>query len=656
MALFEFEKPTLSDCTNREWIVTNGKGGFAATTLCGMHTRKYHGLLVASLNPPVDRKMLVSKVEETLWVEGQSFELGTNQYPGTVHPKGYEKIVAFDRMPLPCITFAAGPAVLTKTIAMVQQEQATLVAYQNTGEVPIRLLLRPLLVYKDLHAVFKREDQFNFYQEQHPEGHFSVYPYYGCTPWYYKADAGQFQSDQVWFENIEFREEYARSETYQEDAYSPGYFEVTLPPRAKIHLLFSLNKHLFQKDPAQLLHEEARKVQEIGKPNIRNPFLRDLIVAGRQFVVDRHSTHHKTIIAGYPWFSDWGRDTMIASLGLCIAQGDQRLAQSLVRTFLANMDQGLLPNRFPDHAHDKPAYNAADASLWLFVLLYEYDQTFRDDAFVREVFDALSEILFWYIKGTHFNIHLTKEGLLYAGFRNTQVTWMDAQVGDFVVTPRNGCPVEINVLWYNALEIYAYLGERIGRVGFQYRYLTELLRENFKTYFWNKKKNYLNDLVTPGSIPDDRLRPNQVYCLSLPFALLNPADEKKVLKAIEKNLFTPFGLRTLAPDDPGFKPFYEGDLWNRDNAYHQGTVWPFLLADYYLAYYRIHEFSPQARQYIRENLKVLEKHFYQDGCIHGISEIFDGDTPSVGKGCFHQAWSVAALIRVLIETGIFEED
>lgn len=394
------------------------------------------------------------------------------------------------------------------------------------------------------------------------------------------------------------------------------------------------------------------KIQEINRLHalafdVKDDFLGDLLVSGDQFLVHRKSTDSSTLIAGYHWFTDWGRDTMIAMRGLTIATGKQAESKSIIQTFLKYLDQGMLPNRFPDQG-EAPEYNTFDATLWLFVVLYEYYEKFKDAAFIAEVMPTLKEILEFHIQGTRYNIHTTPEGLLFGGEGLAQLTWMDAKVGDYVVTPRQGCPVEINALWYNALQIYTTFAKLLHQSTDQYAALATQVKAAFQTFFINDK-GYLNDVVIPNEYEDDSIRPNQLYAISLPFDLLDAEQSKNVLQFIEESLYTPYGLRSLNIFSQSFKGIYNGNQWQRDTAYHQGTVWAFLWGEYALAYLKVHDYSSSACQEIREKMKALKRHFYESDCLHGISEIFDGLNPQAGKGCIQQAWSVGMLIKVLIE-------
>ena len=513
------------------------------------------------------------------------------------------------------------------------------------------LRLNPLLVHRDYHSLFHQQPQFDFYAVR--TGHsLKIHAHYGAAPVYMTFSAGVFIQNQTWFNRFTYRHEQQRGLDYQEDACSIGFVEHLLDPDETLYLTFSTEVPEPDANPGAVLTTETARVlalrqsQQPAEP--ADSFLADLIVSANQFVVQRKSTGGETIIAGYHWFTDWGRDTMIALRGLCISLGQQQTAQQILGTFFTYLDDGMLPNRFPDNSHDPIEYNTIDATLWLFVALYEYQQRFEDLPFIEAHFDDLLTILDAHRDGTRYGIHVTDEGLLYGGKGTAQLTWMDARVGDYVVTPRHGCPVEINALWYNALQITIYFAKLLGRKPDLYALLLRRFTDSFRNHFWNDR-GYLNDVVKPGGLPDPSIRPNQIYALSLPFPLLKLEEQKLVLATVTEHLYTPYGLRTLAPTDPHFAAVYGGDQWLRDTAYHQGTVWPFLLGEYWPAYLRLNRFSATARRKMHTELTTLKTHFYEHDCLFGISEIFDGLHPGDGRGTANQAWSVGALVKLLTD-------
>lgn len=644
--------PDVEEVKGKEWLVANGLGGYASSTISGLNTRRYHGILVASFNPPTVRKVLVSKVEETLFGDFGEIAVSTNQYPGTFYPQGYKALKKFERDPLPQSVFQVEGLELTKTVFMVYGSNTTLVEYRNTSDQTFNLRLNPLYVDRDYHGLFREDPYYDYFMTEEDD-YYKINAHYGSPPLYFKFSKGSFIENRNWNKNVEYSVEAQRGLDFTEDAYSIGFVECKLLPNEAVYLAFSLDPSILKQPLKQLKQQELKRLKKLV-PKIENKFHQDLVIAADQFVVKRKSTDSYTILAGYPWFTDWGRDTMISLRGLCIDLGRKKEAKSIINTFLKYLDQGILPNRFPDYDGEPPEYNTVDATLWLFVAIYEYDIKFNDLSFVRSVLAQLKEVLQYHINGTRYNIKVNEEGLLSAGQPGVQLTWMDAKVGDYVVTPREGFAVEINALWYNALKVFEFLSNRIDQpINPEYKKLATKLRRNFRKYFWNKK-GYLNDVIDFNKVVDTAIRPNQIYAVSLPFTLLNAKEQKSIVENVRKHLLTGYGLRSLSKMHHDFRATYGGNPWSRDTAYHQGTVWTFLIAEYFLAYLKINRYSQKAKNEVEQQLSALEEHFYQDACIHGVSEVFDGGDPKHGKGCINQAWSVAALIRIIIKTGLLK--
>jgi len=647
--MLTFNSDNSKETLTKEWLVTNGIGGYASGTISGANTRRYHGLLVASLNPPIQRQVLVTKIEETVVSsDGSKDSLSSNYFPGVIHPEGYLHIVSFDRNPLPATLFSVKGHLIKKTIFMVHGSNTTIVEYENTGKKVSKLSLNPFYVYRDYHSLYHEDTEFCHYFGLGGNT-LEVYTCALAEPLYVKHSGGKFQEEFNWFKNYQYPEEQLRGQDYTEDAFSLGYIEFKLKPGEKFYLTFSTDKEMINKVPEKLKALEINRLKSLIPKGTKDTFLKDLILSGNQFIVERKSTGSKSIIAGYHWFTDWGRDTMIAMQGLTIALGDQETSKSILSTFLKSIDQGMLPNRFADNKKEQPEYNTIDATLWLFVSLYKYYREFGDSEFIKENIHHLEEILQAHINGTRYNIHVTEQGFLYGGDGIAQLTWMDARVGDYVVTPRHGCPVEIQALWYNALQIYMFFGKEFPEEDFKLlsesETLSEKLTSHFLPYFLNSN-GYLNDVIGLNFRGDASIRPNQIYALSLPFQMIDKNTGKGILKVVESHLFTPYGLRTLSPDSPDFRPVYRGNQLERDSAYHQGTVWAFLLADYFQACVYVYGNTKEVSDKIKISLNALRKHFYESDCINGVSEIFDGLKPEEGKGAVQQAWSVSALIQL----------
>jgi len=644
-----FKSPSFEETTSKEFLVTNGLGGYASSSICGANTRRYHGLLVASLNPPTDRVVLVSKVEETIEdAGGKIFQLSSNQYPASIYPQGFQYLSHFERKPLPKSTFIASENILEKTVFMAHGSNTTIAEYANTGNSVFTLYLNPLFVSRDYHQLFHENPRYDFYFRQITPSDLVIYPHYGAQPLYFSFTKGNFKESRSWYKNFQYEIDRQRGQDFSEDACSIGSVRVHLEPGEKVYLTFTLDQALTMDDPERLKQAELARLTSLVPKNINSEFLRDLLIAGDQFLVHRKSTDSATIIAGYHWFTDWGRDTMIALRGLCISAGRFDEAKSILKTFFRHLDKGMLPNRFPDNPRDIVEYNTIDAALWLFVVMFEYYQKTFDLNFIREHFTKLEDIIRAHIEGTRYNIKVTPEGLLAGGSGTDQLTWMDARVDGYVVTPRHGCPVEINALWYNALMIHGYFAKLLRTKNESHAGLADRARNSFRKYFMNSE-GYLHDVVVPGKYEDHSARPNQIYAVSLPFPLLTLPEERAVLAKVAAELFTPFGLRSLSPTHPDFRPMYDGNAWQRDTSYHQGTVWPFLIGEFFIAQLKVSGNTLRARREVAAMLTALQRHFYDDNCLHGISEIFDGATPATGKGATQQAWSVSMLIKVMMD-------
>lgn len=643
-----FEKKNYVNISEKEWLVTNGIGGYASSSICFTNTRQYHGLLVAALNPPVGRKVFISKIEDFVHTKaGEKIALTTIQHPGALAPNGFENLDKFTRTDYPKATFKKDEIEIEKSVLMVPNKNTTLVTYQNNSAEDVVLELNPLFVDRDFHSTFRKNDETDYSFKQKKDI-LSVKSGKNQTKVFLNIGKADFIEDRYWYKGIEYIEELRRDQNPIEDAYHLGYIQVKLKAGDTYHLAMGLEKEVVELSSKKLKVSYFNHQDSIVSDKVKNPFYRDLLKSGEQFIVNRKSTDSYSILAGYHWFSDWGRDTMIAMRGLCVAMKRQDVSKSILNTFLAYLDQGMLPNRFPDQG-EEPEYNTVDATLWLFVVLYEYHKKFKDDDFIKEIFPKLTDIIEHHIKGTRYNIHLTEEGFIWAGDHTTQLTWMDARIGDHTVTPRNGCPVEINALWYNALCVYEKFSKKILDEKSPYKSLSDKIENNFIDAFWNDK-GYLNDVVQPNQYTDESIRPNQVYAVSLPYSLLTQGQSELVLDTIKEHLLTPLGLRTLSPIDKKFRPTYAGNQWDRDTAYHQGTTWPFPMGDYFLALFKIKPHDPNTEKDFLETMSQLELHFYNDNGLHGISEVFDGLNPEAGKGCIHQAWSVSTFVHVLAKT------
>ena len=647
-----FNNVDFNHLLNLEWLETNGIGGYASSSVIGANTRKYHGLLVAPKNPPADKKILVEKVEERILFNNNYSDLSVNEYAGAIHPQGHKFLKDFNRLPIATWIYSGKGWNLQKKLFMIPNSNTTVLVYENTSNKSFKMEVHPLLAFKELHHTFSKNN-FDFYYKKN-EKHLKVYAYPDCIPFFVDWSKGEFIEDRAWYENFKLRKEDYRGQPCIEDYYRIGYITTELKKGQKLKIVFTTEDQFLNKRLSELESKKLNHIEKLQNKEIKNAFYNDLLVSGNQFLIDRKSTNSKSIIAGYHWFTDWGRDTMIAMRGLTIATGNQNASKSILSTFIGYIKDGMLPNRFPNYSDQEVEYNTIDATLWLFISLYEYHKKFKDTKFVKDNLQILENILLAHINGTKFNIHVTPEGFLWGGKEGWQLTWMDAKVDGHVVTPRIGCPVEINALWYNALCIYVeFCGSSKHILKEEIIQVKKHFESNFNNHFLNDS-GYLNDVVIPLQEPDSSFRPNQIYAVSLPFAILKKDQEKVILKQIEEKLITGYGLRTLSKDHPDFKGNYGGNQWDRDVAYHQGIVWPYLLMEYWQAFFKIHGTNKNIRKKVIKALQPLKEHFYNNNCIMGISEIFDGESPNEGRGCIQQAWSVAAILKLYTEFKLYE--
>ena len=635
----------------REWIEANGLGGWASSSLIGLNTRRYHGLLVAATKPPVGRVVLLSKLDETLYTRQGRFDLGCNQYTGSVYPQGYVHLTRFEKTLFPEFTYEAGGVVLKKTVVAVSGENTTLLIYEVVrAEEAFTMELLPLVASRDYHSLAHANPNLNGYVH-FEEGTFHQKPYSISPDLFIRVPGSTFEHRGQWHHNFQYRAEMQRGLDFQEDLFCPGTFHLTLREGDRLGIIVSTLPP-FGRDALELeRHERTRREHLLQNVPSPNDLIRTLALAADQFVVKRDEQLN-SIIAGYHWFSDWGRDTMISLPGLCLVTGRFEEARRILLAFARHASQGMLPNRFSDWG-EEPQYNNVDATLWFFVAVHQYHEYTQDHDFVREeLMPVLKDILDWYGRRTRYNIHVAKDGLLYAGIPGEQVTWMDAKVDGWVVTPRQGKPVEVNALWYNALVIYARLlrlpGDEVRSLYYTAR--DDKVLEVFNSTFWNEDKQCLYDYIG-DNFRNDAIRPNQLFALSLPFALVSGERAKKILRVCEEKLLTPVGLRSLSADHVEYKAHYGGNRWSRDGAYHQGTVWSWLLGPYVDAVLRLK--GAAGRKEVSNLLQNFGFHFREAG-IGTVSEIFDAEAPHTPRGCIAQSWSVAELLRVILQHRLYE--
>jgi predicted glycogen debranching enzyme len=618
-----------------EWIITNGLGGYASSTIISLNTRRYHGLLIASLKPPLRRFLLLSKLEEEIEIENKIYKLGCNRYsPGVIHPEGYKFLYSFHLNYFPTFTYRLENILIEKTIFMKYLENTTVVIYNILTNIPFKMRIFPLINCRDHHSETKENPYFNFSQEL-IDGQLKIQAYQDAPILYLKNTSGNYVKTGYWYKNFEYEREKERGLPFQEDNYNPGYFEIEINTNTKLGI-FASTEFIENISFLNLKNKEEERLKKIESLcETDENFIKTLFLTSSSFIVKREPL---SIIAGYHWFSDWGRDAMISLPGICLVTKRFNEAKQILKNFSSFCKNGLIPNCFLEDG--TPIYNSVDASLWFFYSVYKYYKYTNDTEFIKEILPILKEIINFYQKGTDFNIYMDRDGLIYSGEPSLQLTWMDAKVGDLVITSRDGKAVEIQALWYNALKIMEEFGEDTSK-------LTRKLKVNFIRNFWNKEKEYCYDVIKKD-IKDDSLRPNQIFTISLPFSLITGEKAKKIVGVIWKNLYTPYGLRSLSPDSPNFKGKYEGNVFERDSAYHQGTVWVWLLGHFITAYLKVNNYSKIAKLIAKNFLKPFRTHISEAG-LGTISEIFDGNPPHLPKGCISQSWSVAEILRAYFE-------
>src|SRR4030042_3890484 len=636
MSYLKFDKTQLINLEyslSKEILRSNRAGSYASTTLVGCNTRKYHGLLVCPMEHlDGDRHVLLSTLDETVVEHGSEFNLGIHKYSGdNYHPKGHKYIMDFEADPVPKIVIRIGNVIMTKETLLVEKEQQIFIKYtfiEADGQTSLRF--RPFLAFRNMHQLSKSNLHANTKTWNVPNGIKSRL--YDGYPYLYLQFSKQpeFIPSPDWYYNIEYMEEMKRGYDYKEDLFTPGYFE--MPVMKGEVIIFSASTSLAN-NPDSL----KRKFNaELGKRIPRNNFKNCLINSAQQFIVRKDKKTE--IIAGFPWFGPWGRDTFISLPGLTLSIGDDKTCKNVLDTMSGKLKDGLFPNMGSDEA---PAFNSVDAPLWYFWAIQQYSRVVRSYSAIWENYGKfMKAILNAYRSGTSFNIKMLENGLIYAGEAGKALTWMDAVVNGKPVTPRIGCPVEINALWDNALMFSLELAKRTKDEAFvkDWEGLPKMISESFIKGFWDSSKGYLADCISDAK-NDWSIRPNQIIAASMEYSPVDDEIKLAVLKIVEKCLLTPRGLRTLSPTDEKYIGIYQGNQKSRDSAYHQGTVWPWLLEHYCEAYLNIHKTS--GVPCIQRIVDGFEPTMFEHG-IGTISEIYDGDPPHHPKGAISQAWRVAA--------------
>ena len=661
--------------TQREWLITNGTGSYGCGTLSGILTRCYHGLLIAALKPPLGRTLLLTKLDETVQYQGTHYPLSCDRWAGgTTTGHGYRNLESFHlEGTIPTWSYACADALLEKRIWMQPGENTTYIRYTlRRASGPLSLSIKAIVNYRDHHSTTQsvNEGKIGQFQTQsHPRG-LKVQAFDQATPFYLLTSRGQLMPANKWYQHYFLTTEKYRGLSHLDDNCHAATLRTTLSAGESVTVVASTQPtpNLDAEDALSIRQQYENSLLQAFSPSLQNllpnggqikgvaeqegsvpahptsPWIGQLVLAADQFIVDRttpETPNGKTVIAGYPWFGDWGRDTMIALPGLTLATGRPEIARPILRTFARYLNQGMLPNSFPE-ANDTPGYNTVDAILWYFEAIRLYVEATQDFELLEELFPALKEVIDWHVRGTRYNIQVDpSDGLLYAGEPGEQLTWMDAKVDDWVVTPRIGKPVEINALWLNALLCMASFAKQLNEPEDDYARLSAAASDGFER-FWNSGRSYCYDVLDGPDGDDASLRPNQIFAVSLDHGpMLTPAQNKAVVDACAQQLLTSHGLRSLSPTHPDYIGVYGGDRYKRDGAYHQGTVWAWLIGPFVQAHLKVYKNPALARTFLRPFAHSLSA-----GCVGTLSEIFDGNAPFTPRGAYAQAWSVAEVLRV----------
>lgn len=666
------ENLSLEDGIQKEWIVTNGLGGFASSTIIGANTRKYHGLLIAPLTPPARRYLILSKVDESIEIGGTKYDLYTNMGNDYIS-KGCKYQTSFEKEELPIFKYQVGDVEITKTICMKYGENTVGILYKiKNGKQPSKITLAPLMNFRDFHSMSTNHD-FVVRQENKNTKVKVIIDNMIQNPVYIKVSEGTYiphQND--FFRHMFYIEEQKRGFYPEEDHVVVGRFEIDIKPNEEKEISFvcSLEENIDELDVNKVIVNEKKRIAKILKnteieklencePNENMQLIKDLIIAADTFIAYRPSFRLHTIIAGYPWFLDWGRDSLISFEGLLLKTKRYDLAKEVLKTMMRDIKYGLVPNGYSGF-DNRPLYNSVDASLLLFEQIQKYLEYTGDDEFVQKIFDKLEIIIENYIKGIDVdnnNIYLDTDHLIVSGTENTQNTWMDAKVDGVAVTPRNGKAVEINSMWYNSLKIMGNLCKKYGNSAKAKKYaeLAKMAKNSFEDKFYNGRRKCLYDVLG-----DNKIRPNQLFALSLTYPIIDPNSEmaQNVVKTVEKKLLNLYGLQSLAKGEQGYVPVYKGNPHDRDMTYHQGITWTWLLGLYYNSLKNMLKFAKTKTKKLELEVKLAEfketvfetfkKEVYNRGCVGSIAEIYDSTKPHEPKGAFSQAWSVAEVLRILM--------
>lgn len=639
---------------DREWLESDGQGGYSSSTLENCHTRRYHGLMVANLQSPEGRFVLLSKLEDSLFIDGEEHFFSSHRYPGVFFPQAPSILDQFQLDLCPRFIYRLGEASLQKSVLLVPGRGLLLIRYDLVGSSKAGLLrLKPLLAYRGYHGLAQANPYLRDRTEEITNG-FAIEPYSGMPPLFIRTStSSRFVASPLWYRRFEYSQERERGFDWEEDLFLCGTMEVPIENGSSVILAVSCE--LSGEDPEILWDTEIlrRRRGFSDDKELTNGFMGEdrelflaLLRAGRQFLI-RTPSGRPAIIAGYPWFTSWSRDTLISLPGLAFSTGRIEEGIEILDEIGRHEQECLLPNFFSACGVPE-AYNTVDSSLLFFRAVQELLRVTGDADLVRSRFwPVMKRIITRFIAGTRFGIGIDHRGLLHAGEEGKALTWMDATVGGVPVTPRHGYTVEINALWYNALAFATDLAGRFNDPEGSFAVRLPIVRRSFQETFWIPEQGYLGDVFHNG-ILDRSIRPNQIFAVSLPFSPLEPEQQAGVVRTVQDHLLTPCGIRTLAPADPAYRGRYHGNAAERDSSYHQGTVWPWLLGPYGEAALRVAEDRQQEKESLRRHIRIFLRDHLREAGIGSVSEIFDGDPPHRPGGCIAQAWSVAELIRLYL--------
>lgn len=673
---YENEKLSIEEGIKREWIITNGIGGYSSSTIIGANTRKYHGLLVASLNPPANRVLILSKIDESIETGGRKYNLYTNMCKNYISD-GYKYLVSFEKEYIPIFTYKVEDIEIKKFICLEHGKNlVTVLYYIKNQDAKSKITLAPIINYRDFHTTNKNEN-IDCRQECSQNKVKIVLNNESKNPIYINVSDGKYiKHDNDIFRNMYYIEEEKRGQEPEENHVVPGVYEIEIEPNEEKYFTFvcSLEENIDEVEAKDVINKEIIRLSEMiydtelideRKKELSNPqyvdLVKNFVIAADNFIVYRPSFALYTVIAGYPWFLDWGRDTLISFEGLLLKTKRYDIAKEVLLTCIRDIKFGLVPNGYSGY-DNRPLYNSADASLLLFEQVKKFLKYTNEYEWVKEyIYPSLQKIIEAYMGKIDVdgnNIYMDKDFLISSGTPDIQNTWMDAKIGEFVVTPRNGKAVEINSLWYNALKIMEELtiltkNKKEAKI---YEEIAEKCKESFHKKFYNKRRKCLYDVLG-----DSKIRPNQIFSLSLSYPVIEPDSEiaKEIFDTVTKKLLTPYGLRTLAKGEPGFRERYEGDMIKRDMSYHQGIIWPWLLGQYYDALNNMikseknkakrKELEETKTKFVQNVKETFIKEMYSNSTVGSIREIYDGINKNYrAEGCFAQAWSVAEIFRIIL--------